>query len=173
MRLIEIINENCSYGNMREELEKALHTLKPFSRSNTEIPFEKLEKLATKYMCKYNVNIQWIRPSARDDKIWYGAEVSIIDIYKPYLVVHAGSMYELYAKICLAMFLAVNDGTAETWEAVNERRWSALKAGDPVTSQKNSQSINGTEKSRKAKNSTTKKGGIYEELLGKRPKRNA
>lgn len=173
MRLIELINENCSYGNMREELEKALHGLKPFLRSNTEIPFENLEKLATKYMCKYNVGIQWIRPSAQDDRMWYRAEVSILDLYKPYITLNAGTMYELYAKICLAMSLAISDGSAITWEAVNDRRWDAVREGDPGETGKNSHSINGTEKSRKAKNSPTKKGGIYEELLGKRPKRNA
>lgn len=167
MKTIEVINENCSYGNMREEMEKALRELKPFSRSNAAIPFEKLEKLATKYMCKYNVGIQWIRPSAQDDRIWYSAEVSIRDPYKPYMALKAGSMYELYAKICLTMSLAVSEGSAATWEAVMDRRWERARSYSLPDAEKSPIPTAGNGKPSEPKNSKKKKGGIYAEISGK------
>lgn len=125
MAYIDVVYEDCSTEAGMYRLQQALHKCKPFKgmEPNEKVTFEKLERLVAKYSAAYHITIRWMRADFSVGSEAYGgkydsrkvasyhAEIARERPYMPICEVCAGSMYELFAKACVAIRWAV--GTAE------------------------------------------------------------
>lgn len=120
MAYIDVVYEDCNTEEGSYRLQQAVHKCKPFRKALPDeiIPFEKLEKLVGLYCQKYGIRVQWIRANyssiSQGPRILgdYHAEVSREKPYTPIIEIGAFSMYELYAKLCVAIRWAVGTGKA-------------------------------------------------------------
>lgn len=102
-----------------QTIQKFLRNIKPFQKISPDnnIPFVMLEKLAKQYCRTYNGGIQYIHVDYRCEGVWfakadwnYSAEIVRICYWKKLATIKAETMYELFAKICIAFYLFTKNG---------------------------------------------------------------
>lgn len=110
----KILNLDYRDPENQEIIQKVLRQIKPLSRfsEETEIPLSAIER-AISVMCKkYNMRVSNICSDVygNDTLIIWRASIITEHNYKTVWVVHGISMYELMAKVAIALYAEVKKG---------------------------------------------------------------
>lgn len=100
--IYNLLNLNCNEQHNRQQLDMVLHKIKPFAKEE-KVPIEKMEKLIGLICRKYDVSIKEIYISYIPHNTDIYKVTVLIGLSKP-KIIYGGSMYELFAKLCIYLY---------------------------------------------------------------------
>lgn len=106
MTLKDLLNLDCRKDKNKELIQTYLKTIKPLSKINGDVPFDKVEKVIVILSKKYNVRIRDFVPdvwSNDEETIWRATLVDEKNLIMKQDI-YGLSLYEVFAKTAIYMY---------------------------------------------------------------------
>lgn len=106
MTINQLLNLDYSEPENREVIQECLKKIKPLSKYEDDVPFEKIEKLIVVLSKKYNFRIREFVPdvwSNDDFPIWRATLIDDRNLNTAGII-YGLSVYEVFAKVAIYMY---------------------------------------------------------------------
>ena len=114
---------DCRDEEKLKIINKALLKIKPLSRYENEerVPLEKVETYVEKVQRKYDIKVQYMNFSTHDEESrWYNVSVMTKKSHEWLGSVHGYTLYEVWAKLALQLFIWIKEGKVKEFSVEEE-----------------------------------------------------